>query len=660
MFAVATSITPDGYPGGASLSLTPAGGGGGFKNATASLLAKTQPPPPEPWKLSMTDDGSTVFYYHPITGERRLDYPSSPFFQGVSSQRTASPDMLDDGPSLDDDFAVGKKIGAGFSSELSGRREKEKESVEDRRLRRELEEELLSSPEGQGIPGLALKVRRTVKAFKDSIEMFGKCVALAERLGYVGETLGDAHELVQVRLDLVTTATRNLVYVSGVFNPEPTSSSRAPYSPKSLTLQPPPEALRKAHLKVQHAFSRLLFSVQTYLRCVEWIGEPSPPEMTSTGRVTSEAEEVERAVVAFGLEAERARVSIFGSNEGEGEVRLNEGWLDSVGLGNIAGGHNGFSSELNNKSLSKTFGLDVTDLVALQLLEAAQQAFNRLGGLKSDPSTPETYQPYLADILKRTDAVYHHLHSFDIAAAIDLNGEVSSSSAVKDSAYASLVQEANIYLSKFETGMDSLSVHFGRTLAHFGILPLAELLLDFSNLRRTTETSVSAFQSLTELAFLQAQAVRSGIQGQIGAQKPRADRSSLNPRRSSKTSDLTRSSISSQRSRAKSKHASKGLDEEVGAEQERLDDVGDLQDGKEETADTFPTSLSSLSLNEKARSGSIGAYSFSSIPSIPPLSQDGMYGWSPGRVDPPGLPVRRRESMDTSACFSSLYFPTDL
>ncbi|CDZ96560.1 Ras1 guanine nucleotide exchange factor [Phaffia rhodozyma] len=537
-------------------------------------------------------------------------------------------------------------------------------------LRRKASSGSSKSSRAQAISDVALKIRDTIKSFKDSIDSFSESMLFADRIGHAGSAVKEAHSAVGFQLNLITTAIRDLVYISGVFSVGSSSST----SSSSTDLSKNTEAIQRSYLKVQYAFSRLLLSTQTYLRILECVGVTSLADQISSSKVKTDAEDVERLVVAFGLQAELTRNMLEKTDDYEANIRRGNAWVESVGLDRLPGGQNGFLSDARSSGTLRPFATEATDPVTHQVQQACQQAFGRLVEMSPLSVSLKDGQEIVMDVLTRVNIVLRHVRSFDIANAIDLDGEDPATPGVKDSAYGALVQDANIHLLQFERSTNSLTNAYGQALAYFGALPIAELSSHLSVLQQLANLSLNAFQSLCEVAFFQVQAVKGGIAGRIGnQQRSRTSRilSSGNQSQVGGSSSLSRSSSLSQLGEAAlnptprndSKAVSVDSEDDnraqstpvaalgFGRKGDRLNDTDEDRD----VVVSIPTSASSLSLSGRARTGSISALSFvSSVPSVPstpstPLEDtDGRESWlisKSEQFDPSRL---RQNSSDTS------------
>ncbi|KAL7417087.1 hypothetical protein BDY24DRAFT_159027 [Mrakia frigida] len=668
----------------------------------------------------MTDDGAYVYYLNSQTGERRRDPPVNPSAGGgpISVNRNqdfdsrsvspASPgqidlnrDILDDDSDLDVDLVRPTKV----STSSSMRRTAEGPLEESRRRMREIEDRL-SSSEPEGIPVLALKVRTTIRALRDAL---GWRADTSQR----GTTEGDealyesckrADENLTVAKSAVVAATRCLIVASGVLapsseslevlagvafqsNPQPLrpNFSRSSSSNSNSNSNPvfvASEQLKFSHRKVTTSLTRLTFSVRHFQHTTDWI---TTDEELDAG-VHADAEDVERVVVAFGLEAERERSSrvVSGINSStEYKPRRLEGWLDSIGVGLPVGGRNGFSTEIDADLLVRPFGIDASEPGLRPLQAKALKTISTLDSLFSNPtssSSADLLLPVYSDLIRKVTLVQQHVRSFNIATSLDLDGEEEPSPT--ETAYAALVLKAHERLRDYEDALDALHDRAGFLMSIRGYRSEEECRAVVGEIQSALLAIVPAFLGLWEVSFAQAQAVRNGTKGKIGLRRPAAappsSSASSHPARStsrlSMTSVRSRGSIGSRRShllslRGKGGGGARGLDEEVLekelADEEELRDQVDARafamgggGGASSTASTSQVSIP-MSGGGRARQGSLSALSSaSSVPSFDmsaamEAQSSRLSGGGKGAMEALGILRSRRESDDAGELISS-------
>jgi len=587
-------------------------------------------------------------------------------------------------------------------------------------------EDRLSTSEPEGIPVLALKVRTTIRALRDALGWRADTSQTGTPEGdeAVYEACKRADENLTTAKSAVVAATRCLIVASGVLAPSSESldvlagvasqSSQEPLPATrstSSSINPifvASEQLKFSHRKVTTSLTRLTFSVRHFQHTTDWI---TTDEDLDAG-VHSDAEDVERVVVAFGLEAERERSSRVVSNSsssgggaGEYKPRRLEGWLDSIGVGLPVGGRNGFSTEIDADLLVRPFGIDASEpglrplqakaLKAIATLETlfADRSTNPPSlSLPSSSSTAETdiLLPVYSDLLRKVTLVQQHVRSFNIATSIDLDGEEEPSPT--ETAYAALVLKANERLRDYEDALDALHDRAGYLMSIRGWREDEECRAVVGEIQSALLTIVPAFLGLWEISFAQAQAVRNGTKGRIGLRRPAASPSSSfvgrptstgggqGPSRStsrlSMTSVRSRGSIGSRRShllslRGKGGGAARGLDEEV-REKELLDEeeLRDQVDARAFATSTASTSQTSIPTSGgggismgRGRQGSMSALSSaSSVPSFVDMSaameaqSSRLSGNGKGAMEALGMLRSRRESDDAGTSVSNLIF----
>ena len=598
-------------------------GGGDF-----ALLSEVNDRLPLGWSARLADDGA-IRYIDRSTGRVQAHRPTPPtdtpeserrrpFFDmsGASSpapttldlSRRAS-DPYDDTSDLEPDSTM-RAARASVSSVTTGT------TREDNRRKLKELEETLASAELDGIPVLALKVRTAVKALKIAFERFVREEDLDETL------FAEADAAVLVELDGVLAAARALVYASGVLGTSTASAT------------PPSDSLKRSHAKVQRAVTGLIGAVELFRHAAA-----NDVANKEERRVVGAAEDVERTVVAFGLEAERGRAAAsaatFGGGgsssdgspttaAGERRPRRLEAWLDSAGVALPLGGRGGFSSELDRDVITRPFGLDAEDERLQELEQEALRQIDRYAE-KGDAAGSDSFAS--ADALcDAVQAVLAHLRSFDIALAIDLDGEEPHPAS--SPTYAKLVGSANEILRQFELALDAFTCSLGDLACVLGSSAEAEAPV-LAALRRHLPNSVKAFMALNTVSLAQTHACRiGGVKGRLGARRPvstssaggaggsgTVDRStsrlSINSARSKGSIGSRRSQLLSLRS---GRRAARGLDEEVGDDKPTEED--------EEIRDQFSYAdfaSSAQSVNGgRARQGSLSAMStVSSSSSLP-------------------------------------------
>lgn len=634
----------------------------------------------------MTDDGAYVYYLNLQTGEKRKDPPIDPSAPiSVSRDRTqdfdsrsVSPasasqvdlnrDILDDNSDLDVDFSAPKP------PVTTSTRRPEGPLEESQRRTREIEDRLASS-EPEGIPVLALKVRTTIRGLRDALAWRADTSqngtpegekALYDMCKWADETLN-------VSKAAVVEATRCLIVASGVLVPSSDTleviagASAAALSPTSQPIPLPSnpssngfvasEQLKQSHRKVTTSLTRLTFSVRHFQHTTDWINSD---EELDAG-VQADAEDVERVVVAFGLEAERERSSRLGGlsalSNGDNKPRRLEGWLDSAGVGLPVGGRNGFSTEIDADLLVRPFGIDTTEPAVRPLQAQALRSVATLETLFSEQNTDDIF-PVYSDLIRKVTLVQQHVRSFNIATAIDLDGEDEPS--LTDTSYAALVVKANEKIRDYEDALDALHDRAGFLMSIRGYRSDDECRAVVLEIQSALLAIVPAFLGLWEIAFAQAQAVRNGIKGRIGLRRPNPSYRQHPTRSSSRlsmSSLRSRGSISSRRShllslRGKGGSAARGLDEEVTekdlADEEELRDQVDARAFQVSGANASAVSIGS---GGRARQGSLsGVSSGSSAPGGFDMSaameaqSSRLSGGGKGAMEALGILRSRRES----------------
>ena len=621
-------------------------------------------PLPHPWVSRMTDDGVYVYYLNPVTGEKRSDPPVDPAgpisvrrpltgstpADSRSGSSVSSPnevnldkDILEDDSDLDVEVRPRPKLSA--SSSISRRAEGPLE--ESRRRMREIEDRL-SSSEPIGIPVLALKVRTTIRALRDALGWRADTSQTGTLAGEAAlhEACKQADDRLRTAKQSVVAATRCLIVASGVLAPSsqaldvlvstadnlPANQHAFPSQPSSSSSFVASDNLRFSHRKVTTSLTRLTFSVRHFQNTTDWV---TTNEEVDAG-VHADAEDVERVVVAFGLEAERERSSRAHkhpqatngatSTEASGsKPRRLEGWLDSAGIGLPVGGRNGFSNEIDAELLSRPFGIDASEPGLRALQARALRAIATVDSLirEEDPSTD--LLPVYSDLIRKVTFVQQFVRSYDIAGAIDLDGEEEPSAT--ETAYAGLVVKANTRLREYEDALDGLHDRAGLLMSIRGFSPDDECRIIVSEVQQALVAIVPAFLGLWDTAFAQAQAVRNGTKGRIGLRRPSShagNRRSVS--RMSTSSVRSKGSVNSRRSHLLSLRGkgggARGLDEEVSErDQAEADELRDLVDatafaGPPSSASQTSIPMTATSSGGRARQGSLSALSSaSSVPS---------------------------------------------
>lgn len=689
----------------------------------------------------MTEDGMTVYYHNPETGENRLRPPSPPppeargeasSFQPQRSQdrrisyqsgnrmprsrsqspfsspaklvngHTANSEVLDDTSDLDEEISFRKRQPVGTSRSIKDRPSSGGPSPlprgpggaggdrggtdEMHRKLRELEDGISSHYEPDGIPVLALKVRNAIRRLKDAVGVRPPGEALLSPLAIEDDQqdqdlFASREERANTAMTVVIAATRRLIYASGVMDasasealPAAAASSYFPSS-SSNTLsaaRPIPnvlqvsEQLKASHRRVQASLARLIVSFRLFEQDppLSPTSSTPPPDASAVEiQVLADAEDVERTVVAFGLEAERERAFRGPSARPK---RL-EGWLDSVGIAHLIGGRNGFSLNVDGEKLTRPFGIDATEAHIRQLQARANQSLEALRSAASATTTANDSSTVSAavagdpplhlyyELLRRINDVTQHARSFDVAAAIDLDGEDEDVSIVqRDAAYAKLVVKANELLREYEASLDSLLDASGSLVSSLGVLTEVNLRVIVTTLQASLGALTTSFLALWHVSYQQGNAVRAGTKGRIGQRRPPTTLSSSCSARGSISrmsmgSAKSRGSVSSKRSdylRRSGKNLAQSIDQEIDDEPpDNLDEERDRFDAKHASLarGLAESSVGSLSTAGRARQSSLGGISTSS--SNPSTSYDNQFRGSGSSRGVDSL--RRRESDET-------------
>jgi hypothetical protein len=623
-----------------------------------ALLSEVNDRLPPGWQARLADDGA-IRYVHGATGRIQahqptpIDTPESgrrrPFFDtsGSSSPAPGAAGTLDlprRGSDPDDDTSdlepdPTMRARASTSSVTTGTTRED-----NRRKLKELEESFASA-ELDGIPVLALKVRTAVKALKGALGRLASAGELDEAL------FAEAESAVLAELDGVLAAARALVHASGVLGASPITAA-------------PSESLKRSHAKVQRAVTGLIGAVELFRHAAA--NDASADEER---RVIGAAEDVERTVVAFGLEAERGRAAsaaLGGSpTTADRRPRRLEAWLDSAGVALPLGGRGGFSSELDRDIITRPFGLDAEDDVLQGLQQDALRQIDRYAERTEAQADGSDMSSSAADALcDAVQAVLAHLRSFDIAVAIDLDGEEPHPAS--SPTYAKLVATANEILRQFELALDAFTSALGDLACALGSAQAEAPVL--AALRRHLPSAVKAFMALNTVSLAQAHACRiGGVKGRLGARRPAptstgatVDRStsrlSINSARSKGSMGSRRSQLLSLRS---GRRAARGLDEEVGDDKPTEED--------EEVRDQFSYAdfaSTAPSVNGRARQGSVSA--MSTVSSSSSLPWESGYGTdsrlsgisSKSNFDALSALRGRRESADSRAFLVCILDPS--
>lgn len=610
-----------------------------------ALLSEVNNQLPPHWTAKLSDEG-IVQYRHDQTGQVQTYRPSpkdspesdrrTPFFSSTSSSpapRTLdisrSVDQHDDNSDLDPEPYRARASTSTQSMTTGGMRD------DTRRKLKELEDSLASS-EIDGIPVLALKVRTAAKSLKSTFGQFVEVARLDE------ERFDEVDRAIQTELGSVLAAARSLVHASGVLGTVGPSNGGGPGAVH------PSESLRTSHLKVQKAVANLIGSVELFRHASE-------ADADDELKVVSAAEDMERTVVAFGLEAERGRVLLTVGSPTERRPKRLEAWLDSAGVALPLGGRSGFSAELDRDVITRPFGLDAEDEVLQDLQQGAfQQIDQYLEELERLQAGDAGHHGPSEVLIHSLQAILHHVRSFDIAVAIDLDGEEPHPTSNPN--YAKLVGSANEILRQYELALDAYTCALGDLTCSLGSPEEERPIL--VSLRKHLASSTSAFLALNTVSLAQAQAVRGGVRGRIGARKPQSsmatDRStsrmSLNSIRSKTSVGSRRSHLLSLRS---GRSTARGLDEEVDDDKPTEDD-DETRDMFSYESFTSSAPTSTVSLTGRARQGSISAMStVSSNSSVLPWesgygTDNRMSGSSKSNLEMLGALRGRRESIDSS------------
>lgn len=613
-----------------------------------ALLSDVNDRLPPGWSARLADDGA-IRYVNGATGRAQAhrptptDTPDSerrrPFFDTSGSSSPApgaaatfdfsrrGSDPYDDTSDLEPDPTM--RARASTSSATTGTTRDD-----NRRKLRELEESLASA-ELDGIPVLALKVRTAAKALKSALGQ------LAGGMDFEEGQFAEAEATVLAELDSVLAAARALVQASGVLGASPAAAATS-------------ESLKRSHAKVQRAVTGLIGAVELFRHAAANDEGPDAER-----RVVSAAEDVERTVVAFGLEAERGRNSAAASAGSSTIVdrrpRRLEAWLDSAGVALPLGGRGGFSSELDRDIITRPFGLDAEDDVLQELQQEALRQIDQYLERTGVPVIGGDPSPAAEMLCDAVQAVLAHLRSFDIAMAIDLDGEEPHPAS--SPAYVKLVASANEILRQFELALDAFTCSLGDLACALGSPELEGPVL--AAIRRHLPSSVKAFMALNTVSLAQAHACHiGGVKGRLGARRPASSTAGgTNDRSTSRlsvNSARSRGSIGSRRSQLLSlrsgRRAARGLDEEVGDDKPTEED--------EEIRDKFSYAdfaNSAPSVNGRTRQNSVSA--MSTVSSSSSLPWESGYGTdsrlsgisSKSNIDALNALRGRRESADSCA-----------
>ena len=400
---------------------------------------------PEPWVRKLADDGMSYYYLNKLNGQIEWVKPDQDrqnrgrlsMYSDDSDIRPFEERFVQPPPNNNDVIRARKdpelpEPVESFATELT--------SAE--RLAQSLQESLAPPP-----PALVTELSESARA---------AIAAVVENVQMTGFTRRPEDDLAMDRfVHAVVLAVRNLLYISST--PPHIPSNVLPRDVKdhqrvdaaSLTL------LKPAQRKVTATLSKLVLSA----RAMQY---DSRLEANSSSRIESDAEELERAVVAFVLAAERCRSQELPDATG-GKRLFGVFSTANVGLGLVGAGTAGSWKGLGFVALEdddeeaprKVLGTEIVG----ELGSRVRKLEEKLAVLALSLKDRDARQVHAGgqDVVTQLSTVLMFLAKVHIARHVDIDGiSQGTEASAANELYAQTIDKARLLVRTLETGVQSL------------------------------------------------------------------------------------------------------------------------------------------------------------------------------------------------------------